>query len=1127
MDLNKDNCTIVAKEITNRLESILSGNSETDLIGKKPEDVVLLGSIKAGQTIESMVEKNEFEVANDYKSAPSIGINFHTKTDTGKIILKLYGKFYYRICPTYKENLDYLLKKHGRNFRKEFSTADELIQFYDEKQKMDPNFSYPIEKIMYLYKSVSLEKCIPPLELDISNDINCRYTVELANKMIESKLSELSFSLADKSVNVKNSNKTLKDFLNEKEYNLLINKKVEKSKPDWHLKLYVVINRHNDYNNVIIHLTNTTELLQTTEDSFDTTIYNVRMEVEGENCFKPIELNEIKHNYITAKKIYGLGVNSAIDYNSSSSSHIISTNFPTYYQFRVRTVEDYNKYISFDKLIEDPIYNLRIILENMKQKLLAFKKQFKDESESKPIKLRSKNEEEYFDRFEKEIGSFDDEIYRFSYGINLIETKNDVKKAFELMNKIFKKTVNYSGWRLFQIVFIVSEITDICYSQYNGKVNYECNNFDYVDLIYFPTGGGKTETFLGCTFYAAFFDRIRGKKSGITAFIKYPLRLLTAQQLDRVLALVMNANIIKKDYSIGGEDFSAGFFTGAQNTPNSIDNDIHDFLSSHTQLEKNEKFRQIDRCPLCKSANVNIVFDEEHYLLKHVCDKCGDIPVSIVDNEIYRKPPTFLISTIDKMANFGLSFGFKTLFGKNYGKCPKHGYIFYKSGKCSCPKCNETIIKSEEVKDPVPTLFIQDELHLLNESLGTFDSHYERLIYYYCAKLLPEGQRKKIKYIGATATISDYKEHCYNLYLKQSRCFPTSVKDFNFYSYISYNDLNRIIIGAKLYSTSITDAIQKVLTYYRMIILDMLEKTLEFIDLFKQKGFTGEVNDLVEILNQYLISILYCNSKDDAGRVKSALENQGKIELNQNGYDDFNFGSITGDDDFKKIKDVMHEIESKDNKTQVPNMIISTSAISHGVDEDSFNNIFFYGMPNKTAEYVQAYSRAGRKYTGIVVDVMRIVRDRDMSYLKNFDSFHRYKDMLIEPVPIQRWAKNAVFNTLPGILSALLIHYYDCSTPSDVKDLIAKNIITDETIIEIISEIYGCNEVGPDGISYRRIITQEITSILNGFRTYNYDPSNDENNRISKVITMNNSINKRPMTNLRDVDVQLRLKRVE
>ena len=477
------------------------------------------------------------------------------------------------------------------------------------------------------------------------------------------------------------------------------------------------------------------------------------------------------------------------------------------------------------------------------------------------------------------------------------------------------------------------------------------------------------------------------------------------------------------------------------------------------------------------------------------------------------------------MSNIGLSSGFKTLFGKNYGMCKKHGLVFSKNRRCSCPNCQEEISDSEDIKDPVPTLFIQDELHLLNESLGTFDSHYERLINYYCEHLLSENKQKKIKYIAASATITDYKEHCYNLYLKQSRCFPASIKGENFYSYVNKNDLNRIIVGAKLYSSSITDAIQKVLTYYRLIVLKMIDNPSEYLPIIKEFGFSGSEDELLDILNQYFISILYCNKKDDAGRVKSALENQGKIDLNQNGYKEFKFGSITGDDDFKKIKDVMHEIEAVDDKRNAPNMIIATSSISHGVDEDCFNNIFFYGMPDKTAEYIQAYSRTGRKYTGIVIDAMRIVRDRDVSYLKNFDSFHRYKDMLIEPVPIQRWAKNAIFNTLPGIVSALLIHHYDCSSPSDVKLSLQNNTITNEEFIDIVSSIYGCDEVGADGIAYKKIINEEVVSILDGFRTYNYDPINEENNRISKVITTNNSTKKRPMTNLRDVDVQLRLKR--
>lgn len=97
---------------------------------------------------------------------------------------------------------------------------------------------------------------------------------------------------------------------------------------------------------------------------------------------------------------------------------------------------------------------------------------------------------------------------------------------------------------------------------------------------------------------------------------------------------------------------------------------------------------------------------------------------------------------------------------------------------------------------------------------------------------------------------------------------------------------------------------------------------------------------------------------------------------------------------------------------------------SHGVDQDSFNLMYFFGMPNNNAEYIQAYSRVGRKYAGIVIDIIRLMRVRDRSYLKNFIVFHQNKDDLVESVPVNRWAKNAIYSTLPGMLSGLLIGVY-------------------------------------------------------------------------------------------------------
>ena len=697
----------------------------------------------------------------------------------------------------------------------------------------------------------------------------------------------------------------------------------------------------------------------------------------------------------------------------------------------------------------------------------------------------------------------------------MIERKNEVYNAFVLMNKSFAYKTSYLGWRLFQIVFIVSEINDIVYSEYKDSPIYRNSTIDLVDMLYFPTGGGKTEAFLGCALFTAFFDRIRGKSEGVSAFIKYPLRLLSSQQLERVLKISMKANVIKELENIPGKQFTVGFYTGSQNTPNKIDKEYQQRMENWDQLKLDSTHRQIDRCPIC-GEEIHVSFDKNRWIMVHKCEQCGVIPVLIVDDDIYRYPSTFIISTIDKLANMGTSCGFKSLLGVNYGVCSQHGNILMPSGKCGCPNCKSSYRKFT-YKDPVPTLFIPDELHLVNESLGTFDSHYEGFLQYYTETLISNSYRKKIKYIGATATISQYEDHCRNLYYKNGICFPNSVKGKNFYSYIDENDLNRIIIGAALYGGSITDCVRAAISYFRKVIFEMKKNKHLIVESLKKNGFAGDADSLDMILNDYLISILYNNSKDDASKLQASLQNQGNNYLNDENIPLFDFGVITGDVEFIEIKNIMHEIDGVEDKTQTKNMVIATSAISHGVDVDSFNQIFFFGMPNKTSEYIQAYSRVGRKYTGIVFDVIRLMRDRDKSFLKNFDSYHRYKDILVEPVPINRWAKNAIYSTLPGIVSAYLLQYVanDYSSISITKkinncDILLEDIITD------IKNIYKCSNLEPNSKLYSEIIEFELEQIYLKFKT-NIEPSI----RISDIITEGNSKKKKPMTSLRDVDLTL------
>ena len=142
---------------------------------------------------------------------------------------------------------------------------------------------------------------------------------------------------------------------------------------------------------------------------------------------------------------------------------------------------------------------------------------------------------------------------KFNQGIQLIKEDENANKAFELMNKTFaekSKNADYHSWRLFQIVFIVSEIPDI--------VNEE--NRGICDLLHVKTGGGKSEAYFGIVLFTAFYDRIRGKEFGVTAITKFPLRMLSVQQLQRIAVLFIFAEEIRKEEKLKGDPFSIAYF---------------------------------------------------------------------------------------------------------------------------------------------------------------------------------------------------------------------------------------------------------------------------------------------------------------------------------------------------------------------------------------------------------------------------------------------------------------------------------------------------------------------------------------------------------------------------------------
>jgi len=222
----------------------------------------------------------------------------------------------------------------------------------------------------------------------------------------------------------------------------------------------------------------------------------------------------------------------------------------------------------------------------------------------------------------------------------------------------------YTSWRLFQLVFIVSHVSALAWREHDPSEFTPglwgsaagCDPTAAATVLWFPTGQGKTEAYLGLMALALFFDRLRGKGRGITAWCRFPLRLLSLQQTDRQLAFVAAAEDVRlrnsEEIRVAGGDpgdaFAVGFYVGEGNTPNTLSRDENLLKSYIDDPLKRMALRVIDKCPFCGKRAIEIPAPDITALrLVHRCTECNrDLPVYVVDSEIYRYLPSIVVARL-------------------------------------------------------------------------------------------------------------------------------------------------------------------------------------------------------------------------------------------------------------------------------------------------------------------------------------------------------------------------------------------------------------------------------------------------------------------------------------------------
>jgi hypothetical protein len=100
---------------------------------------------------------------------------------------------------------------------------------------------------------------------------------------------------------------------------------------------------------------------------------------------------------------------------------------------------------------------------------------------------------------------------------------------------------------------------------------------------------------------------------------------------------------------------------------------------------------------------------------------------------------------------------------------------------------------------------------------------------------------------------------------------------------------------------------------------------------------------------------------------------------------------------------------------------VATSAVSHGVDVENFNSMFFAGMPTAIDEFIQASSRIGRTHVGFSMLIPTPQNRRDRFIFEVHETFHRFLERMIAPPAIERWADRAVVRIIPSLVQNWLI----------------------------------------------------------------------------------------------------------
>ena len=739
-------------------------------------------------------------------------------------------------------------------------------------------------------------------------------------------------------------------------------------------------------------------------DLKDTNLYETHLEVVGLET-SPFVMPGMPDTFRYDRSVSAYGINGGVEFVNgvfrSTDAAVVDKYRPDYWGS-----PDPAPDLQFVTLARDPVLPIRSLLS-------SFEAWASREWSAEALDVRSVSEGwtvEMVGHAATARTEFEEEIERLRRGVELLERDDVLRRSFCLMNEAIQHSSRgkYEAWRPFQIGFLLANLACIADPSAQAEV---------ADIVWFATGGGKTETYLGLLLTAIFHDRLTGKASGITAWSRFPLRMLSLQQTQRFADALAGAELVRRREGIDGSPFSLGFFVGAGATPNQIkeeavpnsdDFDIDDD-------EAPERYQVLSRCPFC-GGSIEMAFDRRTWRLEHRCASRNrgcpwperSIPFFIVDDEIYRFLPTVVVGTLDKAALISMQASIRGFVGAPMGMCSKsgHGYSYAvrssKKAGCLVPGCKGRRAALDMPVDRyAPSFRLQDELHLLRDSLGAVDAHYEALLDGLQAEIC--GRVPKV--LASSATLAGYEKQVDTLYQRRGRVFPQPGprSGAGFWS-TDTSAVARTFVGLAPRGVTTEFATDRMVTVLQQSIRRLLTES-EVV--CAEAGVDPALKD--ELVSLYGVNVIYGNTLRDLDTSARSLETQIPVRP-------LISAQLTGQTDFEDVRKTLDRLDSPEQEFEERIHVITASAMmSHGVDIDRLNIMVMIGLPLGTAELIQASARVGRRWPGVVFVLHKIARERDAAVFRLFPKFIEQADRFVEPIPVTRRSRRVLRRTAPGI----------------------------------------------------------------------------------------------------------------